>query len=314
MNKLDEYLHAATRDNTRRSYQGAVRHFEVQWGGFLPATADSVARYLVHHAESLSLNTLRLRIAALAQWHIEQGFPDPTKTPLVRKTLRGIRALHPAREKRARPLQLAQLGQIASWLDSAAADASCLGDRAAHLRAVRNKALLLLGFWRGFRGDELTRLQVQHVEVAPGKGLTCYFPQTKGDRKYAGTAFKAPALARLCPVEAYCDWISVAHIDTGPVFRAIDRWGHLGSNALHADSYVPMLRRMLSDAGVDAFKQYTGHSLRRGFATWASDNGWDAAALMAYVGWKDAQSALRYVEMDDQFARRRINAALAGPA
>lgn len=26
--KLDDYLHAATRDNTRRSYQSAVRYFE----------------------------------------------------------------------------------------------------------------------------------------------------------------------------------------------------------------------------------------------------------------------------------------------
>ncbi|MFD2274796.1 hypothetical protein ACFS07_36515 [Undibacterium arcticum] len=74
MSKLDAYLHAATRDNTRRSYQAAARHFEVEWGGFLPATADAIARYLVDHAESLAINTLRQRLAALAQWHIDQGF------------------------------------------------------------------------------------------------------------------------------------------------------------------------------------------------------------------------------------------------
>jgi hypothetical protein len=27
MAKLDQYIHAATRDNTRRSYQSAIRHF-----------------------------------------------------------------------------------------------------------------------------------------------------------------------------------------------------------------------------------------------------------------------------------------------
>jgi hypothetical protein len=32
MNKVDEYIHAATRDNTRRSNQAAVRHFETAWG------------------------------------------------------------------------------------------------------------------------------------------------------------------------------------------------------------------------------------------------------------------------------------------
>jgi len=31
---------------------------------------------------------------------------------------------------------------------------------ATELRYRRNKALFLLGFWRGFRGDELTRLQI----------------------------------------------------------------------------------------------------------------------------------------------------------
>src|SRR5581483_907361 len=68
------YLEAATRANTRRSYDAALRHFEVAWGGFLPATADSVARYLADHAESLSLNTLEQRLAALARWHTDQGF------------------------------------------------------------------------------------------------------------------------------------------------------------------------------------------------------------------------------------------------
>ena len=50
MSDLDRYLNAATRDNTRRSYRAAIEHFEVSWGGFLPATSESVARFLVAHA------------------------------------------------------------------------------------------------------------------------------------------------------------------------------------------------------------------------------------------------------------------------
>lgn len=53
------------------------------WGGYLPATADSIARYLAEHADTLAVNTLRQRLAALAQWHVNQGFPDPTKSPQV---------------------------------------------------------------------------------------------------------------------------------------------------------------------------------------------------------------------------------------
>lgn len=306
MTKLAQYLEAATRDNTRQSYQSAIRHFEIEWGGFLPATADSVARYLADHAETLSVNTLRHRLAAIAQWHIEQGFPDPTKAPIVRKTLRGIQALHPAQEKQAKPLQLDQLDQVAQWLDAAIVTARGEGDRRMELRHRRDKSLLLLGFWRGFRGDELTRLRIEHVQAVAGEGMTCYFPQTKGDRSYQGTTFKAPALSRLCPVEAYLDWISVSQLTDGPVFRGIDRWGHVSGEALRTDSLIPLLRSMLTHAGVPAAELYSGHSLRRGFANWASSNGWDLKTLMQYVGWKDVQSAMRYVDATDPFANFRL--------
>ncbi|CAJ0687136.1 hypothetical protein EPIRMAN_GEN20615_12185 [Ralstonia mannitolilytica] len=41
MHDVDRYLEAATRDNTRRSDQSAIRYFEVEWGGFLRASATA---------------------------------------------------------------------------------------------------------------------------------------------------------------------------------------------------------------------------------------------------------------------------------
>jgi integrase len=313
MPEINDYIHAATRDNTRRSYQGAVRHFETEWGGFLPATADSMARYLVDHAESLSINTLKQRLAALAQWHIDQGFPDPTKAPVVRKVLRGIQTLHPAQEKRARPLQIEQLEQVTQSLDQAIAASTHAGHRPAQLRHTRDKALLLLGFWRGFRGDELTRLLVQYIEVVPGEGMTCFLPQTKGDRQGQGTMFKAPVLVKLCPVTAYLEWISLAGITEGAVFRGVDRWGHVSESGLHINSLVPLLRSLFAGAGIAFAEQYSGHSLRRGFANWATSNGWDIKTLMEYVGWKNVQSAIRYVESADPFAQHRLKLTAKSP-
>ncbi|WP_235548334.1 site-specific integrase [Noviherbaspirillum sp. Root189] len=280
-------------------------------GRLLPATAESIARYLVHHAETLSVNTLRQRLAALAQWHLDQGFPDPTKAPIVRKVFKGIQVLHPAQEKRAKPLQLEQLAAVDQWLEAAIVTAKTNNDRGGQLRYVRNRALLLLGFWRGFRGDELTRLRAEHVEVVPGQGMTCYFPLTKGDRQLKGSTFKAPALSRLCPVDAYLAWMTAAQIREGAVFRSIDRWGHVSDDGLHIDSLVPLLRAILKEAGVVSPELYSGHSLRRGFATWASANGWDVKTLMEYVGWKDVHSAMRYVDSADPFARHRISEMLA---
>lgn len=295
MGDIERYLQAGTRENTRRSYQAAIEHFEVSWGGFLPATSDQIARYLVAYADKLSLNTLKLRLAALAQWHVTQGFPDPTKAPVVRQVLKGIRVLHPMRERQAAPLPLQHLEQAIGWLDGEVGNASARGDTATLLRCRRDAALLLIGFWRGFRSDELCRLEIEQIQAVAGVGMEIYLPRSKSDRDYLGTLYRAPALKRLCPVQAYLDWIALAGLARGPVFRRLDRWGHLSESGLNPNSLIALLRQILHRAGVPA-ESYSSHSLRRGFATWAAANGWDLKSLMGYVGWKDMKSAMRYID------------------
>lgn len=91
MSQIDQYLDAAKRANTRRSYASAIRHFEVEWGGLLPASIDAIAGYLADHAARLTLNTLKHRLAAPSRWHQDHGFPDPTKAAKIRQLLKGIR-------------------------------------------------------------------------------------------------------------------------------------------------------------------------------------------------------------------------------
>jgi len=311
MSELDRYLHAATRDNTRRSYRAAIEHFEVTWGGFLPATSESVARYLATYAGALSINTLKLRLSALAQWHNSQGFADPTKAPVVRKVFKGIRALHPVQERQAEPLQLQHLEQVIAWLEREVAQALADGNQPALLRARRDVALILLGFWRGFRSDELCRLQVEHVQAIAGSGISLYLPRSKNDRENLGKTYQTPALQRLCPVQAYIEWINTAALVRGPVFRGVDRWGYVSEQGLHANSVIPLLRQALERAGI-AGGQYTSHSLRRGFATWAHRSGWDLKSLMSYVGWKDMKSAMRYVEANPFLGMARVGEKTVG--
>ena len=305
MNRLDQYIEAAERDNTRRSYASAIRHFEVEWKGLLPATPDAIARYLADHAETLAINTLHQRLAALSRWHADQGFPDPTKSPLVRQVLKGIRSLHAVPEKRARPLELAVLQQVDQWLETAIANALRMGDHPGLLRHTRNRSLMLLGFWRGFRSDELANLRIEFIEIKPGEGLTCFLPRSKGDRDLEGRSFSCPALSRLCPVEAVEDWLALSKLTAGPLFRKIDRWGHLSEAELTPSSIIPMLRKLLSQAGVTDAEAFSSHSLRRGFAQWAGMSGWDLRELMNYVGWRDVKAAMRYLDgvSTDQKAR-----------
>lgn len=119
-----------------------------------------------------------------------------------------------------------------------------------------------------------------------------------------------PALSRLCPVTTTWEWIDAAGLTGGPLFRGIDRWGHVGEEALHPNSLIPMLRRLLTAAGLPDAEEYSSHSLRRGFAGWANANGWDVKALMEYVGWRDVHSAMRYIDGGDPFSRQRIEASL----
>ena len=296
MSLVDRYLDAAERANTRRSYASAIQHFEVEWGGLLPATIDAITCYLAAYAESLSLNTLKHRLAALSRWHQDHGFPDPTKAPKIRQLLKGIRTLHPAQEKRAKPLELEILRSIVDWLTAAATAAINRGDSASALRHTRDRALVLLGFWRGFRSDELANLCIEFIEIKHGEGLTCFLPRSKGDRKLEGRSFSCPALSRLCPVEAVEDWLALSELTTGPLFRKIDRWGHLSEAGLIPSSIIPMLRKLLSQAGVADAEAFSSHSLRRGFAQWAGMSGWDIRELMSYVGWRDMKAAMRYLD------------------
>lgn len=309
--ELDDYLDAADRESTLRSYAAGIRHFEQEWKGMLPATSDSVARYVAAYAPQHAISTLRQRLAALARWHADHGFADPTRSPIVRKVLRGVRAMHTNVQRQAKPLELDQLERVNQHLLERQAQALESGDPVGLLRLARDRSLLLLGFWRAFRSDELTRMRIEDVEVIPGTGLTCRLHRSKGDREFEGRTFHCPALSKLCPVEAYLEWIELSGRRDGPVYPAIDRWGHIREDPMQTTSVIPLLRGLLEGAGLDQVAAYSSHSLRRGFAGWARASGWDLKELMAYVGWKDVDSALRYLDAPTAALQKRFEQSFA---
>ncbi|MNG90497.1 Tyrosine recombinase XerC [compost metagenome] len=299
MSDPERYRQAGRRESTVRRYARVIEHFEGEWGGLLPASHASVARYLAEHAEQFSPGTLRTHLAALARWHKEHGFLDPTKAPAVRDVLRGIQALHTRPVQQAEPLQLQELEACIQVLKNEEE-----GEQPAmRLRACRDRLLLLLGFWRALRSDELCRLRIEFTRLEPAKGLTLFLSSSKTDRSNVGRQLSMPALNHLCPVQAYEDWLVCSGLCEGPLLRNVDRWGRLGEG-LHSYSVSRILRRILQRSGLEAVG-FSGHSLRRGFATWASANQWSAKALMDYVGWRDVQSAMRYVEADTPFGTLR---------
>ena len=162
------YIEAATSDNTRRTYQSAIRHFE-GWGGLLPANEGMVISYLLAHADCLNPRTLSLRLTALRQWHRFQKFPDPTDGTEVRKTLKGIERLHGQPKRKAKAFSLEHLESMIVRLD----ELDCL-------KNVRDRALLLVGFFGAFRRSELVGLNCRlgeaerraHRALQPGAAAT----------------------------------------------------------------------------------------------------------------------------------------------
>nr|NLU60382.1 hypothetical protein [Pseudomonas sp. BIGb0427] len=108
MNTIERYLQAAVRDNTRRSYQAAVEHFEVSWEAFCrpPPTASSATWPSMRTATRSAPQAAPGSAGAMA---CQPGLSRPTKAPMVRQLLKGIRTLHPAEPKQAAPLLIQHL-------------------------------------------------------------------------------------------------------------------------------------------------------------------------------------------------------------
>lgn len=287
------YAKAATPANTTAAYSQAVDHYRIAWGGVLPASELSIVRFLAEHATKLAVSTLKLRLAGLAHWHRENGFTDPTKGPEVKKVMKGIARTHSRPPRQANSLPFEYLQKMVLTLDTHILEARGNDDRASLLRHLRNRALLLLGFWRGFRSDELTRVCAEHIRVFRGERMEIFLAHSKTDSDADGTIFKTPALRILCPVEAYIDWISESDIRSGPVFRKIDLWGNVSGKGIYSKSLGPLLNGMAKDSGLDI--HLSTHSMRHGFANWAADAGWDVRSIMEHVGWTNYDNAARYL-------------------
>src|SRR5471030_2155988 len=258
---FEKYLNASQRLNTKRSYAGGVKHFEVMGDGFLPATPTNIAEYLAQFAETLSIATLSLRLAALADWHVEHGFADPTKDNLVRQVFRGIKAMHQRPQKRVQALAFETLEQVVASFETSMKLALARRDLSTQLRNARDKAIFFVGFWKGLRSDELARLSLDNFRVVPGEGMVFFLPITKTDRRNEGSYLRVPALSKFCPVEAVEQWLALSELSSGPLFRSIDRWGNIGGRGLSHYSLAPIMRSSLANVRIPA--NVTGHSGER---------------------------------------------------
>lgn len=286
---MNPYIHAASAQKTRDAYRADIQHYE-QSGGLLPATVESVLTYLQGFAAKLNPRTLSRRLTALKNWHIYQGFADPTAHPAVRKTLRGIHNTYGKPRTKASALLPEQLQQLVAYLESEATLAAC-----------RDSALLQIGYFGALRRAELVNVQYEHIKRFK-KGIEILIPRSKADQGGEGQYCAIPyGHARLCPIRALDVWLHQSGIIQGPLFRQIDRWGRLGENALTPLALTQIIKKRARECELLYSATFSGHSLRRGFATSASRQGASLKAIMRQGRWRHIGTVLGYIEEGQRF-------------
>ena len=286
---INPYIEAATSNNTRLAYQLDLRHF-MHWGSLLPTSADVIIQYLHDHAESLNTRTLERRLTAIRNWHRYQGFPDPTATPLVQKTLTGIKNIHGTPKNKAPAMQLSQLKKIVSKLR-----------RSGYLIDWRNIALLQIGFFGAFRRSELVSIEYKHIAFVP-EGVEILVPRSKTDQTGKGQVCAIPhGDSTLCPVSALKTWLELSNITSGPIFRGITKADNLTEKAITGNHLNQIIKSLAIACKLPNANNFSSHSLRRGFATEASKRGASFSAIMKQGRWKHEGTVLGYIEEGTRF-------------
>lgn len=288
---VQDYVHRATANNTRKAYQQDIRHFE-RWGGSLPADTSTVIRYCHEHAALINPRTLKRRLVAIKQFHCYQGFPDPTDHPLVKKTLRGIQNTHGIPKRKAPAMTLDQVKCLLDYL---------AGQQT--LAARRNAAMIALGFFGALRGSELTLLKREQLQLDPqDQGLTLLIPRSKTDPTGEGQTCAIPALGNAyCPLQSVQRWLDDSGIPSGYLFRGINQWQQLSPNPITLDGFNKSLRQLAETCQLPDAQRFSSHSLRRGLATSASAAGASFKSIMRQGRWRHEGTVLEYIEAGQQF-------------
>lgn len=294
-----DFVESSHAPNTRRAYVAGWRDFlefcRLRNLTSLPAAPQTVALYMTLLSEGQSVSTLQVKLAAISFHHQAHKQSDPTTDGHVRILMKGIR-----RELKTRPVKKAPL-----TLDELRPVIEALPDG---LKGQRDRAVLLVGYAGAFRRSELCALTVADLTFA-GK-LTIRIRKSKTDQEGAGMVKVIPRLddQLLDPVTALRAWLTAAAIESGPVFRAIDRWGKVRAGKLSGNAIALIVKECAARASMDA-DRFAAHSLRSGFITQAANAGAQSRDIMEQTGHKSETVMRSYIQDAGLGASAAVKAA-----
>ena len=282
--QVNLYTRAALAENTHRSYRVDLAHFRAH-GGTIPTTAVQLAEYLASAADTLAVATLQHRLIAIHRAHLEAGHASPAMDSLVKRTMQGIRRTKGTAQRRVRALVKDDIIELV-----------LTAVKQRPMKAARDAALILVGFAGAFRRSELVSIRKEEI-TAFDHGVEIHIQRTKTQQEKGHTVFIPCAKSSRCPVKALEKWLVLSGIESGPVFRPVNRHDQIASHeALTPQSVALVLKETMHRAkSADAAKSVAGHSLRAGYCTEATSIGVATHVIMEQTGHRSSATLAKYI-------------------
>lgn len=292
-----------TMESYKTHLQNWARWCQVHGLEPFPASTDMVLAYL-HDLEPalakprgepgrISIATMKARLAALAYFQAEVGAPPVTRSADVLGLVRALVRKYNTPQDAKRPVVVEHLRQMVAGLPNT-------------LAGHRDRALLLLGVMGALRRSEISGLHVEHIRAVstPEDGLELTIWKSKTDQTAQGYLIGLVASHNdLCPADALVRWLDEAGIESGPIFWPVNQHGQIVRKApLTGHGIALIVKRHAETAGLDP-EEFSGHSLRAGFATSAAERGSTLIEIAAHTRHRNLETLRRYVRHGTLFTK-----------
>ena len=296
-------LKASKSKNTIRAYKSDFHDFGLfcAKNGFksLPTNPKTVSLYLSYlSTNDIKISTIKRRLVSVGVVHKLKGHYLDTKHPSIVENLMGIKRRKGIKQKGKKPLLINDLKNIIKVIDQ---------ENKHEIKIARDRTIILLGFGGGFRRHELISLDWEDLDFV-NEGLKINIKKSKTDQFGEGSIKALPYFDdhRYCPVKSIQQWLKISNIKTGPLFRKFHKGMKLSKIRLSDQSVALLVKEYLSKTGVDN-TNYSGHSLRSGFATSAAEAGAEERSIMAMTGHKSTEMVRRYIKKANLFKNNALN-------
>jgi site-specific recombinase XerD len=289
--------------NTVRAYKSDFKDFGLfcAQNGFksLPSEPKIVSLYLTYlSTKEAKMSTLKRRLVSIGVIHKLKGFYLDTKHPSIIENIMGIKRRKGSIQKGKKPILISNLKVLIDVIDEKINE---------EIKKLRDRTIILIGFSGGFRRNEIVSLDYDDLDFVP-EGVKIDIKKSKTDQFGEGSVKALPYFdnSKYCPVVSLKRWISISEINSGSLFRRFLKGSKLSEKRLTDQTVALLIKEYLQLAGIDS-KNYSGHSLRSGFATSAAEAGAEERSIMAMTGHKSTEMVRRYIKEANLFKNNALN-------